>query len=183
MRAVIAVIGLIALVVIVALPTLAASPNPGAAASSEHPGKGPKASKEPEVQVTLRGVVSATKDAEGQTTYTIAANGKTIRLEAGPPWFFGDKHPLAAFVGKTVTITGGQRGDEVDVATVDGKALREEGRPPWAGGWKTVGAAHPGWSQDKADRFKAKAKERGVDCWPPGLCNDHGPDASEAPGR
>ena len=79
--------------------------------------------------------------------------GKTVRLDAGPSWFFGDKHPLKPFVGKTVTITGEQAGDEVEVETVDGVRLRAEGKPPWAGGWKAVGSAHPGWSQEKADRW------------------------------
>lgn len=187
LRAVVAALALIALVAVVAIPTLAASPSPGVgAAPSEKPGKGPKASKEPEVQVTLRGTVSATKDADGKTTYTISANGKTIQLEAGPSWFYGDKHPLAAFVGKSVTITGGQRGDEVDVATVDGKALREAGKPPWAGGWKRVGAAHPGWSQAKADRWKQHQADKGAKlgkdgCWPPGHCKDHAPESSEVP--
>ena len=149
-------IALLALVGVVAIPALAAGPSsaPGAAAS-ETPGRGPKASKEPEVAVTLEGVVSKTTDAGGETTYTIAAAGKTLRLDAGASWFFGDKHPLAAFVGKSVTITGGQRGDEVDVETVDGTRLRAEGKPPWAGGWKAVGSAHPGWTQEKADRWAA----------------------------
>jgi hypothetical protein len=175
-------IAVLAVVAAVALPVLAASPAPSAAAApSEHPGKGPKASKTPEVAVTLRGTVAKVTDAEGGTTYTITADGKTVRLEAGPPWFWGDHNPLAAVVGKTVTITGSQRGDELDVLTIDGKAVREAGRPPWAGGWKAVGSAHPGWSQDKADRFAAKAKALGVDCWPPGWCKTHGPEPSATP--
>jgi hypothetical protein len=59
---------------------------------------------------------------------------------------------------------------------VDGKALREPGKPPWAGGWKVVGKDHPGWSQEKWDRWQAKqaakAKQHGATCWPPGLCKD-----------
>jgi hypothetical protein len=175
----------VAVVVAVALPALAASPGPsGGPGAKEHPGKGPKASHEPEVAVTLKGTVAATTDADGGVTYTITADGKTQRLSAGPPWFWGDKNPLKAAVGKTVTISGEQSGDEVDVLTIDGTAVREAGKPPWAGGPKVVGSAHPGWSQDKADRWAAKAKEHGVDCWPPGHCKDHGAkdaDESEAP--
>ena len=174
-------IAVLAVVAVVALPALAASPSPSGATSGEHPGKGPKASHEPEVQVTLRGTVAAVTDADGRTDYTLTADGKTVHLEAGPPWFWGDHHPLAAFVGKTVTITGDQSGDEVDVATVDGTAIRGAGRPPWAGGPKAVGSAHPGWSQEKANRFADKAKARGLDCWPPGQCKEHGPDASDEP--
>ena len=198
-RAILLGVGLIALVAAVALPALAASPSPsaGSAAASPAPSREPKASKEPkavkaakapEVAVTLRGPVAAVKDANGRTTYTLTANGKTVRLDAGPAWFFGDKHPLAPFVGKTVTITGGQRGDEVDVATVDGVRLRAAGKPPWAGGWKAVGSAHPGWSQEKADRWAQKqatkagtgaAGASGSGCWPPGHCK--APAGSAAP--
>ena len=175
-------VAIVAVIAALALPALAASPNPsGPSTPGEKPGKGPKASHEPAVAVTLRGVVGTVTSADGEAGYTITADGKTVRLEAGPAWFWGDKHPLKAFVGKTVTITGEQSGDEVDVATVDGTAIREAGRPPWAGGWKAVGQTHPGWSQDKADRFAEKAKARGVDCWPPGLCKEHGPGAEDEP--
>jgi hypothetical protein len=175
-------IAVIAVVGLVALPAFAASPAPsGATPTGEHPGKGPKASREPEVTVTLRGVVAATTDPSGETSYTLTGDGRTVGLDAGPAWFWGDHHPLASSVGKTVTITGSQSGDELEVATLDGKTIREPGRPPWAGGWKAVGSAHPGWSQDKADRFGAKAKALGVACWPPGRCKDHGPAASAEP--
>jgi hypothetical protein len=203
-RAVLALVVLVALIAVVAIPALAASTRGSSGAAtiavnataSEKPGKGPKASREPEVPVTLRGAVAATKDAEGNTTYTITADGKTVRLDAGPPWFFGDKHPLAPFVGKTVTITGEQGGDEVDVETVDGVRLREPGKPPWAGGWKAVGSAHPGWSQEKWDRWQQRQADKrakngaagaapgAAGCWPPGQCKDHGPEkpeGSEAP--
>ena len=187
LRAPLLALALLALVGVLAIPALAASPSPGTGADpSGHPGKGPKASREPEVAVTLRGVVAAVKDADGNTSYTLTADGKTVTLEAGPPWFFGDKHPLAPFVGKTVTITGEQSGDELDVDTVDGTALREPGRPPWAGGWKAVGSSHPGWSQDKADRWQQKQDARNgppgaPDCWPPGHCKAHEPESSANP--
>jgi hypothetical protein len=89
-------------------------------------------------------------------------------LDAGPAWFYGDAHPLEPYVGKSVVVTGEQRAGttEIDVDTVDGTAIREPGRPPWAGGWHRVGSAHPGWSQEKADRFEA----RFGDCFPPGQC-------------
>jgi hypothetical protein len=193
------VLALVALIAVVAIPALAAgspsgtpwaAPGANAPAASEKPGKGPKASKEPEVAVTLRGVVAATTDADGKTTYSMTTGGKTVTLDAGPSWFFGDKHPLAAYVGKTVTIVGGQRGDEVDVETVDGTRLRAEGKPAWAGGWKAVGSGHPGWSQAKADRWAAHqaaraarqgAKAGSAGCWPPGQCKEHGPKGSAAP--
>jgi hypothetical protein len=78
-----------------------------------------------------------------------------------------------------VTIVGTKAADSnnVDVVSVDGTALREPGKPPWAGGWKRVGSIHPGWSQEKADRFKAKFG----DCFPPGLCKQNKPEASPAP--
>jgi hypothetical protein len=151
---------LIALLALVALPAIAADP----------PGK-PKGSAAPKVdavEVTLTGTVAASKDADGRTTYTLSSGGKTYTLHAGPPWYWGDADPLKAFVGKTVTIVGETTpgAADVDVLSVDGKAIRASGRPPWAGGWKSVGAKHPGWTQEKADRFKAKFG----DCFPPGQC-------------
>ena len=193
LRAPLLALALLALVGVVAIPALAASPSAGSGASaSEKPDKGPKepkGSEAPEVTITLKGTVATVKDAEGESSYTLTADGKTIKLEAGPAWFFGDKHPLAPFVGKNVTITGEQSGDEVDVLTVDGTAIRAPGKPPWAGGWKAVGSIHPGWSQDKADRWAQKQGAKvgagaagTAGCWPPGHCKDKG-EAPTASGR
>lgn len=181
-------IALAGVIALYALPTLAASPSPGAsaapaAASSADPSAKPeksrepkpaKADKAPEVAVTLTGVVGSRTDGDGKVEYTLTRSGTVVVLDAGPAWFFKDKHPLATFVGKSVTIAGEQRtgATEVDVISVDGKVLREPGKPPWAGGWKRVGADHPGWTQEKWDRLQAKAKERGLECFPPGQCKD-----------
>jgi hypothetical protein len=164
-RPLILVAGLAVLLVLVALPALAASPSPG-------PGNSENAHKDkaPKTPITVTGTVASSADADGETTFTLRSGSTTYTLEAGPPWFFGDKHPLKAFVGKSVTIVGEKAADsnDVEVESVDGKALREPGKPPWAGGWKAVGASHPGWTQEKADRFKAKFG----DCFPPGKCKD-----------
>ena len=181
-RPLILVAALAILAVLLALPTLAASPSP---APSPNAAASPKAHKEkPEgVPVTLTGTVATSTDADGETSYTLSSGGTTYQLEAGPSWFFGENHPLKPFVGKSVTIVGEKEGDgtEVDVQTVDGTALRAPGKPPWAGGWKRVGKVHPGWSQEKADRFKAKFG----DCFPPGQCKTKTkadePKASTAP--
>jgi hypothetical protein len=142
------------------------------------PDKAPNAEKGPETEVTVTGTVGTRADADGETEYTLTAGTTVLVLDGGPPWFYGDDHPLKPYVGKHVTITGSQRaGDtELDVATVDGKPIRAKGRPLWAGGWKRVGERHPGWSQEKWDRWHAKAagkaKALGMDCWPPGHCKD-----------
>jgi hypothetical protein len=162
------------LLAIVALPVLAAKPDKDVAKST----------------ITIKGTVEVAADAEGKDVYSLKDGGKTWQLEAGPPWFFGDKYPLKPFVGKNVTIVGevAEGSTEVDVVSVDGTALRTAGRPPWAGGWRVVGAAHPGWSQEKADRMQAKFG----DCFPPGQCKDKSghdkspdgagePEESEAP--
>lgn len=147
---------------------------PSAAADEDEdggkPDKAGKKDKGPEVAITLRGTVTASADAKGRPAFSLTSGGKTYQLEAGPPWFWGANNPLAKFAGKTVTITGETRAGstEVDVEAVDGTAIREPGRPPWAGGWKAVGEKHPGWSQEKADRFKAKFG----DCFPPGQCKE-----------
>ena len=84
--------------------------------------------------------------------------GTVYDLEAGPPWFWGEDHPLKGLVGKTVTIEGDQPegSTTIDVRVADGKTLREPGKPPWAGGWKLQGEKHPGWAQWKVDKAAAR---------------------------
>jgi hypothetical protein len=177
-RRLIATVALLALALAVALPALGADPSvpPGPGR-----GKGPQASKAPKVEVALTGTVRATTDADGKVSYTLTSGGKTYTLDAGPAWFHGDEHPLKAFVGKSVTIAGDSAvgSTDVNVLSVNGTKLRAAGKPPWAGGWKRIGARHPGWSQEKADRFKAKFG----DCFPPGQCKVkvHGPEATGSP--
>lgn len=150
---------------------------PGPATSPASP-KSPRSAKTPAVSVTVTGTVGVRTDAKGRPEYTLTTGSIVRVLSAGPPWFYGDDNPLEAYVGKQVTVVGTQRdgADEISVGTVDGKAIREPGRPPWAGGWKAVGKDHPGWSQEKADRWQAKRAEKaerfGVDCWPPGQCKE-----------
>ena len=162
------------LAVLLAVPVFAGQP-------SAPPGQ--QKEKKVEKPITLHGTIQAATDADGGTTYTLTDGGTKYTLEAGPKWFFGDNHPLKPFVGKNVTVEGeiAEGSTEVDVVSVDGTALREPGRPPWAGGWKRVGSVHPGWSQEKADRFKTKFG----DCFPPGQCKDKpakagGPEESQA---
>lgn len=178
--------------VVAAVPVLgqgaapAAGGQAAAAAPTEKPGKGPKASKTPETPVTLTGTVGTRTEADGGTVYTLTVGSRVYDLSAGPAWFWGDANPLKASVGKTVTIAGEQADDttEVDVVSVDGTAIRGAGRPPWAGGWKTVGRVHPGWSQEKADRQAAKEKAgKGRPSWAGnGRPSWAGPKASDDPG-
>jgi hypothetical protein len=162
-----------ALGVLLAVPALAASPGP-----SGGPGQSgkPRVEKSP---VSLSGTIARTTDPDGRASYTLQSGGTTYTLDAGPPWFHGNNHPLQAYVGKSVTITGERAAGsaEIDVKTVNGTALRAAGRPPWAGGWKRVGQSHPGWSQEKVDRQKAKFG----DCFPPGHCGKPNPAASARP--
>jgi hypothetical protein len=156
-RSVVLLLALAVLAVLIALPAFAASPSPGPGKSENARGK----DKTPKTPVTLTGTVGTAKDADGATIYTLRSGGTTYTLEAGPPWFHGDKS---------------SESNEVDVESVDGKALREAGKPPWAGGWKVVGKSHPGWSAEKAERFKDKFG----DCFPPGKCKQK-PGATAAP--
>lgn len=126
----------------------AASPGGKATAPGQLKDKGPKGPKAPEVAVTFRGTIARALDAKGRPTFTLTSGATTWELSAGPKWWWGaDGGPLAAFVGKTVTIAGTHREGSTDVSvdTVDGTAIRAEGRPPWAGGPKVVGERHPGW--------------------------------------
>jgi hypothetical protein len=170
-RSTLALAAITILALLIALPVLAAKPSapPGQAKD--------KVEKSP---ITLHGTIQSSTAADGETSYTLTDGGKTYTLEAGPKWFFGDKHPLKPYVGKSVTVEGevAAGSTDVDVSSVDGVALRAPGKPPWAGGWKQVGKIHPGWSQDKADRFQARLGG----CWPPGHCKDKlGPGASGEP--
>lgn len=183
------------LIAVIALPTFAADPSasPGGSAApaataaptakakpekSPKPDRAAKPGKGPATDVTVSGTVGTRTDADGRTEYTLTAGATTYVLDGGPSWFYGDAHPLKAYVGKRVTITGSQRAgeDELDVDAVDGKALRAGGKPPWAGGWKRVGERHPGWTQEKWDRWQTKAagkaKALGISCFPPGQCKD-----------
>jgi hypothetical protein len=136
-------------------PQASQEPKPDKSAKPE---RGPKDPNTPDAPVTLRGTVAAIQGGRWPE-YTLAAGGKTYRLSAGPRWWWAANNPLAKFVGKAVTIGGEQESgsDEVDVLTINGTAIREPGRPPWAGGWKRVGAKHPGWAQWKVDKAAAKA--------------------------
>jgi hypothetical protein len=166
------------LAILVAVPVLAGEPS---AAPGKGSAPGQQKEKVAKAPITISGTVKASTDADGETIYTLADGGKTYTLEAGPKWFFGDDYPLKKYDGQNVTVVGeiAEGKTDVDVKSVDGVALRGEGKPPWAGGWKVVGERHPGWSQEKADRFKAKFG----DCFPPGQCGEkpNKPEASEAP--
>ncbi len=128
---------------------LAASPTPSPATKAEQ--------AEPPI-TKLSGVVGTAKDADGDVVYLVG----TTRVSVGPAWFWGSANPLAALVGKKVSLTGStdlgppateskattpttmERVPEFDVQTVNGKTVREPGRPAWAGGPNVVGAKHPG---------------------------------------
>jgi hypothetical protein len=158
-----------------------ASPEPDESADTDEDGQGNngnKGDKTPEVPITLRGTIATSTDGKGRPSFSLTAGGKTYELEAGPPWFWGANNPLARFVGKTVTVTGETHtgATDVDVLTVDGTVIRAPGKPPWAGGWKANGEKHPGWSQEKADKFQAKH----AGCWPPGHCKADAPTSSPA---
>jgi hypothetical protein len=155
------------IVIAAALVTALAVGVPGVIAADPSPSPGPseraaKPAKAPKVEVTLRGTIERTTDDKGRPTFTLTTGGTTYELSAGPKWFHGaGGGPLAAYVGKTVTIHGWQREGTTDVSvdTVDGVALRAAGRPPWAGGPKTLGERHPGW---KAWKLNGERPGRGL---------------------
>ncbi len=185
-RAILAAIALLALLVVLAVPTLAAKTfapagladmtenarpptPPGQVDKPPRPGrpeKPDKPEKGPTVAVTISGTVHEAADESGRSSFILHDGETTFTLDAGPSWYLGNDHPLKRYVGQRVTVTGemAEGSNEIDVESMDGTALREPGRPPWAGGWQSVGERHPGWSQDKADRFKDN-------CWPPGHCH------------
>ncbi len=128
--------------------------------SAQEKAKG-KEADEPKQQTEATGQVGSTRDDDGETEYNLSTNGGTIELDAGPPWFHGDDHPLRLYVGDNVTVTGesgtNRAGEpEIDVFSVttsDGQTeqIRSEGKPPWAGGPKEVGPKHPGYGKADAE--------------------------------
>ncbi len=156
------------------------SPNPGQQKKAEKTGK---EAKTPELAISVTGTVQQATDGEGRPTFTLTADGKTWDLSAGPTWYWGAKNPLAAYVGKSVTIAGSthEGSTELDVETVDGTAIRAAGKPPWAGGPWVVGPTHPGWKSWMADGKPGKGHGQ---AGAPGQKKDKTPDAteSEAPG-
>ncbi len=154
-----------------AAPTAAPSAAPKSAATPK-PAKTTETPDADEVIATLKGVLSTKADADGDVDYYIG----DVRLSVGPPWFWGDKHPLKGLVGKSITVTGHMEtgnpakakanakakdsGPEFEVLTVNGKTIREPGKPPWAGGPKAVGPSHPGyagWSKNHGNGNGAKS--------------------------
>lgn len=126
---------------------------------------------EPEDIETREGVIETTTDADGDVEYTLDG----VPLSVGPPWFWGDNHPLAGLVGQSVSVTGvaddgtpaeaaNERarggGPSFDVFSVNGSEVRPAGKPPWAGGPAVVGESHPGyagWARGQAARDAAGA--------------------------
>jgi hypothetical protein len=176
-RSILYLVSTTALILAIAIPTIAAAPTAAPNASAAPSGapertkpertkkakpaaseRGDKRSKAPEVEITLEGIVGSRTSADGGTEYTLTVGGTTLTLDAGPSWFYGDKHPLKPFVGKVVTVVGEQAkgSTEVEVHSIDGTVIRSAGKPAWAGGWKRVGRIHPGWTQEKWDRWQAK---------------------------
>jgi len=133
-----------AIAVAIGVPVIVAAAQP-----SEPPGqaKADKEPKGPKVDATIRGTLVQSTDEKGRPTFTITVNGTKWEISAGPKWFLGDKSPLAAYVGKTVTVVGSHHQGDTDLSadTINGKELRTSGRPTWAGGPRAVGERHPGW--------------------------------------
>lgn len=119
-----------------------------------------------EVTLATREVTLETgRDADGETEYRLS-DGTSSVLSVGPPWFYGDDHPLAELLGQRITVIGqrddGTPGHEAvpeasghgqrsfEVYSVNGVELRAPGKPPWAGGPAAVGDRHPGLA-DRSD--------------------------------
>jgi hypothetical protein len=151
-----------------------------AATFATKPDGPPGLSKErtPEIEVTLDGTIESSPDDRGRALYQLTDGGTTYELSAGPRWYWRDNNPLAAYVGQDVTVTGTSHdgSTEVEVRTVNGSEIRGKGRPRWAGGWKTVGAQHPGWSEEKSARFGLKFGA----CFPPGHCKERSHQTDDA---
>ncbi len=108
---------------------------------------------------TREGTLETDQDTDGGTVYRVSDGTSSVPLGVGPPWFYGDDHPLAEPVGQRITVIGqrddGTPGHEAvpeapgdgqpsfEVYSVNGIELRAPGKPPWAGGPAAVGDRHP----------------------------------------
>ena len=125
---------------------------------------------------TRTGTIQRIEDAEGEdgnVAYELTSDAGTIRLDVGPPWFWGDDNPLEPYVGTEVDVAGrvddgtpsehanqrarenaerrGAQEPSFEVFSVDGNVIREPGKPPWAGGPKVVGDRHPGFGHGQGN--------------------------------
>ena len=84
------------------------------------------------------GTVATQTAADGTTVYVLQTATGTLVLDVGPPRYWGESHPLAPFVGQSVTVSGVQEpgSGEFAVYAIGDQVIRGPGRPPWAGGWK-----------------------------------------------
>jgi hypothetical protein len=155
---------------IVAVGVVAFVLGAGATVLALRPDKSATAGKGNEAAISLTGTIQLAADAKGKPAYTLTSGLTTYTLRAGPPKLTGAGSPLNQYVGQSVTITGRIAGgsNQVMVVSINGTVLRGQGKPPWAGGWKAAGAAHPGRSQEQADRLNSKFGG----CFPPGQCKD-----------
>ena len=155
-RAVLSVVGALASAVLIAAATVAEEPSV------------PTGDADVVVE-SLSGVVRQVEDADGDTEYELVTETGAVRLSVGPPWFWGDDHPLVPYVDSQAEVTGvtddGQpapqanervrdradREPSFDVFTINGHQIRSPGRPPWAGGPRVVGERHPGFPHGVPD--------------------------------
>ena len=141
---------------------------------------------EAESDVSVTGKVAAKADADGEPGYTLTSGTTVHTLDAGPPWYWGDHNPLAA-VRRQDRHGRRRAGDRQRRARCPvGRRQRHpgHGKPPWAGGWKVVGKIHPGWSQEKSDRWPAKhAAKKAIRRSGRRLCDATGRPSSSRAGR
>lgn len=133
--------------------------------------------------VSITGTVVVVDGGDGAPTYHLElADGALVKLEVGPPWYWGDDHPLASYVGDSVALEGhhsdcvpAERAADIareravadpvfKVRTIDGTALWTTLTPPWSGGPAVVGESHPGfrgwsWGQSRSGRGGGEANE------------------------
>ncbi len=163
-----AVLGLLTLVGVGAVNHPSGEPSPTG------PARAPAVETREGTLETLEGTLETDQDTDGGTVYRVSDGTSSVPLGVGPPWFYGDDHPLAELVGQRITVIGqrddGTPGHEAvpeasghgqpsfEVYSVNGIELRAPGKPRWAGGPAAVGDRHPGL----ADRSDSHAETEDV---------------------
>lgn len=91
------------------------------------------------------GTLATQTAADGATVYVLQTSTGSLVLDVGPPRYWGEGHPLAPFVGQSITVSGIAKpwADAFAVFAIGDQVIRGVGRPPWAGGWKADGQKAP----------------------------------------
>ena len=96
--------------------------SPAARASRTRPAR--RRTRSPTTPITITGTIEVADRRERQGRLHADRRWDHVHAEAGPPWFFGNNHPLEPFVGQSVTVDGEIAEGTTDVDVLASMARR-----------------------------------------------------------